>query len=100
MAVSAVSQVEAAVRKVEALVADWKIGYGLPAEREGKPRPVVKRRIDDLVAAESAVRAGQGGVAHFAPPSLDQGDRQGFGGGRGYFRPDRSEEHTSELQSL
>src|SRR5208282_1686338 len=77
-----VSQVEPAVGKIEALVADGKIGNGRAAQSQRETSPIVERRIHYLIAAEAAGSIAQGGMANFAAPAFDQGDGQRVGGGR------------------
>ena len=50
------SEIEAAVREVEALVAEREVGDLLAAQRHGQAHPVVERRVDDLVRGELARR--------------------------------------------
>src|SRR5947207_691879 len=45
-------QIMAAIRKVEAFVAKWKIRYLSAAQSKGQSEPVVKRRISNLIAVE------------------------------------------------
>src|SRR6188508_1720428 len=74
-------QIEAAVGEVEAFVTNRKIRDGRAAQGEGETGPVVKRRVDDLVAAESAGVSSQGDVADFTAPSFDEGHSESVGGG-------------------
>ena len=69
-------QVVAAVRQVEALVAQRKVGNLLVAQRHRQAGPVVERRIDDLVAGEPPLGVGQRDVADLAAPAFDQRDGQ------------------------
>src|ERR1035437_6948554 len=68
----AASEIEAAIGQLKTFVADRKIRDGLPTQREGNPDPIVKRRIDDLVAAEAAGGVSERHMAHFSAPALDQ----------------------------
>jgi hypothetical protein len=43
------SQIMAAIREIKALVAQREIGYFLVSQSQGQPKPVMKRRINDLV---------------------------------------------------
>ena len=74
-----VSQVVAAVRKVEALVAEWEIGYLLMAQRAGQSEPVVERRIFDLIPDDLPVGTCHGCMAYLAAPAFDQGDGERAG---------------------
>src|SRR5258708_21074112 len=66
------SQVVTAVREIEALVAERKVGDLLVAQRHLHGEPVVERRIDDLVRREAAALGGQRHVADLAAPTLDE----------------------------
>ena len=70
--INANSQVVAAIRQIEALVAKRKIGNLLVSQRHRQPGPVVKRRIDDLVSCEAALGVGQRHMADLAAPALDE----------------------------
>src|SRR6266498_4322621 len=72
---SAFSKVMSAVRKVEALIAERKIGDLAAAQRERETHPVVERRVGDLVAREAPGFVGEGDVADLAtPPFGERGD--------------------------
>src|SRR5579859_4918403 len=66
------SEIVSAVREIEALVAEWKIGNLLVSEGHGEPRPVVHRRVHDLVGRESAVVARHRDVADLAAPAFHE----------------------------
>src|SRR5882724_3688168 len=68
-----------AVRQVEALVAQWEIGNLLIPQRQGQAGPVVERRIDDLVAGESALCIRQRDMANLAAPAFHKSDGQMVG---------------------
>ena len=68
-----------AIRQTETLVAHRKIGDRLVSEGHLQARPVVERRIDDLVRRESAGGVGDRHVADLPAPPLDQRHRQRFG---------------------
>ena len=76
------SEIEAAVGKIEAFVADRKIRDGGSAQSESEAGPVVERRIDYFVAAEAAVGVGEGDVADFPAPTFDESHGERVGGGR------------------
>src|SRR5512138_2317911 len=84
---NAPSQVEPAVGKVEALVAQGEVGDLLVAERHGEPLPVVEGGVGHLVPGEAAPVVGDGHVADLSAPPLGErhGDppRLGDGGGTG-----------------
>ena len=66
------SQVVSAVGQVETLVAEWKIGYLLVAQRHRQSHPVVKRRVDNFVTQKFSDAVGNGYVANFASPAFGQ----------------------------
>src|SRR5262245_16164416 len=68
------SQVEARVGEVEALVAQGEIRDLLLAQRERESEPVVEGRIDRLVATETPARIGEDHVTDLAAPALDKRD--------------------------
>src|SRR5258708_13654158 len=69
---TSLSQVKAAVRKIEALVAQWKIRDLLPAKGHRQSLPVVEGRVDDLVSRELARRVGKPDMANLPSPPLDE----------------------------
>src|SRR5579875_2900679 len=66
------SQIMAAIRQIEALVAQREIGNLLVAQRHGQTWPVVKRRVHDFVTREFSCRIGQCHVADFAAPTFHE----------------------------
>src|SRR4051812_28897690 len=66
------SEIKTAVREVKALVAERKIRDRLAAKDLREADPVMKRRIDDFVAAEATRRVGQRHVTNFSSPAFDQ----------------------------
>src|SRR6266446_2523948 len=91
------SQVVTAVREIEALVAEWKVGDLLVAQRHLQTSPVVKGRIDDLVAREASLVVCDGGVADLAAPSFDERDTEETWPRRAAGRADRSFRKLTQL---
>src|SRR5258708_36520477 len=52
-------KVVATIREVEALIAQREVGNLLPAQCHREARPVVERRVDDLVSGEAPLSVGQ-----------------------------------------
>jgi hypothetical protein len=63
-----------AVRQIETLVAKREVRDLLVAKRNGQPRPVVERRVDDLVTRKTTLDVSDRHVADFAAPPFDQRD--------------------------
>ena len=57
----------------------------VPRRASARPGPVVKRRINDLVAAEAPGGVGQSDVADFAAPAFDERHGERVGRGRREF---------------
>src|SRR5271165_2765842 len=76
------SKIEAAIGKIEALVADRKIRDGLAAQRQCEADPVVKRGVDDLVAPKTTRGVCERHMAHLPAPTLDHRHGQGVRGRR------------------
>src|SRR5258708_39201554 len=76
---SAFLEVMAAVRKVEALIAERKVGDLAAAQGEGQAEPVVKGGIGDLVTRQTSGTVSDGHVADLPPPPLGQRDDDGVG---------------------
>src|SRR4030095_5782958 len=91
------SEVEAAVREIEALVAERTVGDLLAAHREREPAPVVERRIHDLVSGNAPRLVGAHHVADLSAPSLDQRNRQVVGCERSTVRSQRPGRQLLEL---
>src|SRR5947207_5250555 len=83
------SEVVAAVREIETLVAQGEVGDLLVAHRQGDAEPVVEGGIDDLVAGEGAAAVGEGGMADLAAPAFDERDGDVFGLEGGHAGDDR-----------
>src|SRR5258708_18785651 len=60
----------ASVGKVEALVAEGKIGDLIAGHRKRQGGPIVERRVRHLVSADSALIVGDDGVSNLAAPSF------------------------------
>src|SRR6266545_2415062 len=93
----AASEIEAAVREVEAFIADRKIRDGGPAQCEPQAGPVVERRVGDLVAPEAPGRAGERDVANLAAPAFDERDCERVGRGRREFVANPAVRRGAEL---
>ena len=52
------------------------------AQGQCETGPVVKRRINDFVAAEAPVGVGQRNMAHFTAPAFNEGNGKCVRGGR------------------
>src|SRR6516164_4424147 len=85
----ATSQIMAAVRQIEALVAEVEIRYLLVAQGQGQSAPVVERGVHDLVACKPAVSVGQGDVADFPAPAFHERDDAVVGFERARWLADR-----------
>ena len=70
-----------AVRKVETLVADWEIGNLVVADGKGKAKPVVERRVFNLVMQQVALCVGDCAVANLAAPAFNKRYHKRVGGG-------------------
>src|ERR1035438_10881951 len=66
------SKIEAAIREVEALIADREIRDRLAAHRQCKADPVVERGVYDLVAPETTRGVGERHMAHLSAPAFNQ----------------------------
>src|SRR5204863_428562 len=80
-------EVMPAVRQVEALVAERKVGDLLIAQGHGEPHPVVEGGIDDLVAREMSLVVRRRDMADLSAPTLDEADDQ-------RIRPERPDGHA------
>ncbi len=69
---SSLLQIEPAIGKIEALVAEREIGNLLSPECHCQPLPVVKRGVDDLVPGKLTRLVGDGDVTDLAAPPLGQ----------------------------
>ena len=74
----------ATIRQIKTFVAKREIGYLLISHCHRQSHPVMKRRVNDFIMRQTAVRACQTNVTYLTSPALDQANAEFAGQSRLY----------------
>ena len=67
-----------AIGQIETFIAQREIRYLLITHRQGQRKPIVKRRVLDLVPGKCALAVRDAGMHDFTAPPFHQGDGERF----------------------